>query len=195
MPYGSLALDAISTSGNLAITGNVTTSGNLTTSRGTVTSLVSGTSQATTSGTYKDFLSIPNWVRRITIIFNGVSLSGTAHLLVQIGTGGVPTTSGYSSTSSYALAASSATNGVTSTSGYIMYIGTASYVFSGHIVLTNISGNIWISSGIISNLTTTPYTGQQAGLGSTSATLDMVRITTSNGTDTFDAGSINILYE
>ena len=28
-----------------------------------------------------------------------------------------------------------------------------------------------------------------------SATLDSVRITTVNGTDTFDAGSINILYE
>jgi hypothetical protein len=28
-----------------------------------------------------------------------------------------------------------------------------------------------------------------------SGTLDRVRITTANGTDTFDAGSINILYE
>lgn len=28
-----------------------------------------------------------------------------------------------------------------------------------------------------------------------SGTLDRVRITTANGTDTFDAGTINILYE
>jgi hypothetical protein len=40
MPYGSLALDAISTSGNLSVTGNVSTSGNL-----------SVTGNVTTSGT------------------------------------------------------------------------------------------------------------------------------------------------
>jgi hypothetical protein len=170
-------------------------------SSGTITvagvnsNIVTGTSQATTSGTSKDFTSIPSWVKRITIMLNGVSLNGTAHLLIQIGTGGTPTTSGYSSTSSFALASGSASGGVSSTAGYIMYIATASYVLSGHIVLTNISGNIWVSSGLISNATTTPYTGQTAGNGTLSGTLDMVRITTSNGTDTFDAGSVNILYE
>jgi len=157
--------------------------------------LVSSTALATTSGTSKDFTSIPSWVKRITIMFNAVSLSGSAHLLIQIGTGGTPTTSGYSSTSSYALASGSASGGVSSTAGYIMYVATASYVFSGHIILTNVSGNIWVSSGLISNATTTPYTGQTAGTGTISSTLDMVRITTSNGTDTFDAGSVNILYE
>jgi hypothetical protein len=34
-----------------------------------------------------------------------------------------------------------------------------------------------------------------AGAVTLSGTLDRVRITTVNGTDTFDAGSINILYE
>jgi hypothetical protein len=34
-----------------------------------------------------------------------------------------------------------------------------------------------------------------AGTKTLSGTLDRVRITTANGTDTFDAGSINILYE
>jgi len=38
---------------------------------------------------------------------------------------------------------------------------------------------------------------QSIGIGrkQVSATLDRVRITTVNGTDTFDAGSINIFYE
>lgn len=195
MPYGKTLVDTIESSGNLSVTGNVTTSGTITSSTGTTYPLVSGTAQNTTSGTYKDFTGIPSWVKRITVIYNGVSLSGTANLLVQIGTGGVPTTSGYSSTSSYALASSSGTNGVTSTSGYVMYIAASAYIFSGHMVLTNVSGNTWICSGLVSNLTSVPYTGQMAGLGSTSATLDMVRITTTNGTDTFDAGSVNIMYE
>jgi hypothetical protein len=171
-------------------------SAGVTTNSGAVYDGISaGTAVASTSGTSIDYTSLPSWIKRITIMFNGVSLSGSAHLLIQIGTGGSPTTSGYSSTSSYALASGSASGGVSSTAGYIMYVATASYVFSGHIVLTNVSGNIWVSSGLISNVTTTPYTGQTAGTGTLAGTLNMVRITTSNGTDTFDAGSVNILYE
>lgn len=205
---GSVTLDAPAVSGTTTLTLPTTSGTVLTTATGqTLTSpviagtptgvgvLTSSTSQATTSGTSKDFTSIPSWVKRITIMFNAVSLSGVAHLLIQIGTGGTPTTSGYNSTSSYALASGSQSGGVSSTAGYIMYVSAATYIFSGHIVLTNISGNIWIASGLISNVTTTPYTGQTAGNGTLSSTLDMVRITTSNGTDTFDAGSVNILYE
>jgi hypothetical protein len=154
-----------------------------------------GTSVASTSGTSIDFTGIPSTVKRITVMFTGVSLSGGSSLLIQIGTGGTPTTSGYNSASSYATITVSSSGGISSTAGYIMYVENASYIFRGHIVLTNISGNIWVSSGIISNITTTPYTGQTAGTGTISSTLDMVRITTSNGTDTFDAGSINIMYE
>ena len=157
--------------------------------------LISGTAVASTSGTAIDFTNIPSWVKRITIMFGGVSISGSAHLLVQAGVSSTPTTSGYNSTSSYATASASSTGGASSTAGFIMYIGVATYNFSGHIVLTNVSGNLWVSSGLIANSTTTPYTGQQAGNVTLGGTLGMVRITTSNGTDTFDAGSINIMYE
>jgi len=34
-----------------------------------------------------------------------------------------------------------------------------------------------------------------AGTKTLSATLDRIRLTTVNGTDTFDAGSVNIMYE
>lgn len=156
--------------------------------------LTSGTA-VSASGTSVNFTDIPLWVKRITIMLGGVSLSGTAHLLVQAGVSSTPTTSGYNSTSSYALASGSASGGVSSTAGFIMYVAIATYNFSGHIVLTNVSGNLWVSSGLIANSTTTPYTGQQAGNVTLGGTLGMVRITTSNGTDTFDAGTINIIYE
>ena len=162
---------------------------------GTASPLVSGTAQASTSGTSIDFTSIPNWVKRITVIFNGVSLSGSAHLLLQVGVGSSPTTSGYLSGSTYALVNSSATSGITSTAGYCMYVGTAGYALYGHMVISNISGNNWICSGLIANTNFVPYTGQAGGTGSLSGTLGMVRITTTNGTDTFDAGTINIQYE
>ena len=157
--------------------------------------LTAGTSQATTSGTSKDFTGIPSWVKRITVMLNGVSLSGVAHLLIQIGTGGTPTTSGYNSASSYATINTSSSGGVTSTAGFIMYFAAAAYVDSGHFTITNVSGNIWVCSGMIGNTTSIPYTGQTGGNVSLGGTLNMIRITTSNGTDTFDAGSVNILYE
>ena len=53
--------------------------------------LVSGTSQASTSGTSIDFTSIPSWVKRITVMFNGVSTNGTSNLQIQLGTGATPT--------------------------------------------------------------------------------------------------------
>jgi hypothetical protein len=177
---------------NLAAVGSVSSSTGIPFSASV---LNSGTAVASTSGTSIDFTNIPSWVKRITIMFNAVSLSGTANLLIQIGTGGTPTTSGYVSTSTYQLAGSSATGGASSLTGFILYFGTASYSPSGHLVLTNVSGNIWVASGIISNYVTVPYTGLTGGTVTLGGTLNIARITTTNGTDTFDAGSINILYE
>jgi hypothetical protein len=82
----------------------------------------------------------------------------------------------------------------TYTNGFQFYnTGAASDAAYGHVFLTNVSGNVWIySSNVVS---TSPRASQGTGGLTLSGSLDRVRITTSNGTDTFDAGSINILYE
>lgn len=54
-----------------------------------------GTQQATTSGTFKEFTGIPSWARRVTLHLWYVSTNGAANMLVQLGTGGAPTASGY----------------------------------------------------------------------------------------------------
>jgi|DEB0MinimDraft_4_1074332.scaffolds.fasta_scaffold48137_3 hypothetical protein len=148
----------------------------------------SGTSVASTSGTSIDFTSIPSWVKRITVMFNGVSTSGTANPLIQIGSGSI-TSSGYTSRSAYISGAS--VNDTTFTAGFGIYGATASNTYTGHIIVTNISSNIWVCSSVIGGSASWFSTG----VVSLSGVLDQVRITTSNGTDTFDAGSINILYE
>lgn len=157
--------------------------------QGVSTNIVSGTAVASTSGTSIDFTGIPSWAKRVTIMFNEVSTNGASNRLIQIGSGSVQST-GYLSTGSFI---STAVNTTSSTAGVVMWDDSAAYVLSGHMVLTNVSGNIWVAShvGKVS-------TAQQAiGGGSVtlSGTLDRVRITTVNGTDTFDAGTINILYE
>lgn len=167
-------------------------SAGVTTNSGAVyNGISSSTAVASTSGTSIDFTSIPSWVKRITVMFNGVSLSGTANILVQIGdSGGIENTSYVSSSTAFTGAAGST---VSSTAGFIIATGTASYLVSGIMTITLVGSNLWVESGNGKVSTTACWIS--GGDKTLSDTLTQVRITTTNGTDTFDAGSINILYE
>lgn len=151
-----------------------------------------GTSVATTSGTAIDFTSIPSWVKRITLIFNGVSTSGVAYPRIQIGSGSV-STSGYLATSSSIGNGPAST--ISSTGGIDLFSNTAVYTINGQAVFTNISGNIWIGTMVGDYGGTIAATFTAIGSITLGGTLDRIRLTTSNGTDTFDAGSVNIFYE
>jgi len=151
--------------------------------------LVSGTSVASTSGTSITFTSIPSWVKKITVVFNGVSTNSTSLIQVQLGS-----LSGGVETSGYLTSYSNIGTTGSGTTGFIIYAASASNTRHGSIVFTNISGNIWSGSGVMA-LSDAAGMMFVAGTKSLSSTLDRVVITTVNGTDTFDAGSINILYE
>jgi len=157
---------------------------------GTLGTLNSGTAVASTSGTSIDFTSIPANVRRITVMFNQVSVSGTSNKLIQIGAGSVTSTGYVSSGGGFSGTGSAVTS---STSGFPIQSDTAATGVSGHMVITLVSGNLWVSSHAAAYSTVAVATG--GGSVTLGGTLDRVRITTVNGTDTFDAGSINILYE
>lgn len=157
-------------------------------------SITSGTAVASTSGTSIDFTSLPTWVKRITVLFNGVSKSGTANFRVRLGTGGSPTTTGYSTAAN--IVTSGANACVASTAGFdTTGDAVATATVSGNLVCVNLSGNIWTCSSILHTPTPTAGNIFIAGIVSLAGTLDMVRITTTNGTDTFDLGTINIMYE
>jgi hypothetical protein len=174
------------TSGTLALQSNGTTQFTVS-STGAYGQLKSATAQASTSGTSIDFTSIPSWVKRITVMFNGVSTNGTSLVLVQIGAGSV-------TTSGYVAYVQSSGAGQSSTAGFVIdTTGNAAYTRSGVLSVANITGNTWVSGGTIG--ATGSFVGGSVGNVSLSGTLDRIRITTVNGTDTFDAGSINILYE
>ena len=157
-------------------------------------SITLGTSVASTSGTSIDFTSIPSWVKRVTVMFNGVSTNGASYYLVQLGTSGSPTTTGYTAVCIRTWSANQV-NAQTSTSGFVLGSDQSGFIWSGALVFTNISGNIWILSGLIGSSAATAMTMQAAGNITLGGVLNMLRITTVNGTDTFDAGSINISYE
>ena len=154
--------------------------------------LTNGTSVASTSGTSINFTGIPSWVDRVTVMFQGVSTNGTSVLLLQIGAGSV-TTSGYLGASSAIL--DTVTGAANYTTGFgVGKENAAVRVQHGALTLSLLGSNTWVCSGVIgcSNEARVSHTGGSIAL---SGTLDRVRITTVNGTDTFDAGSINILYE
>ena len=152
------------------------------------TTLVLGTEQATTSGTAFDFTSIPTGTKRVTITFQGVSLSAADALLVQIGDAGGIETSGYVSTGANVSGATS------STAGFLLRTEVDGRIASGHMVLTlSDSANFtWIASHAAKVATDNIAHG--GGDKSLSAELTQVRITRT-GTDTFDAGALNILFE
>jgi hypothetical protein len=159
-------------------------------SRAQMQRLVQGTAVASTSGTSIDFTGIPAWAKKITVMFNGVSTSGTSNLLIQVGDSGGIETTGYASTVSTQSGATTAN----STSGFIIAVAvSATSLHSGIVTLANIDSTSWVSNGLLKEGTTTLRTS--AGDKSLSDILTQVRITTVNGTDTFDAGTINILYE
>jgi hypothetical protein len=158
-------------------------------------SITHATAQASTSGTAIDFTSIPAGTKRITIMFQDVSSNGSSNLIIQIGdAGGIETTGYTGSTSQTTNLALSAT---VHSSGFLLgtNIG-ASSVVNGAVTLTllSVSGDTWMASGNVgySNAAGTATVG---GYKDLSAELTQVRITATNGADTFDAGTINITYE
>ena len=150
------------------------------------------TAQNSTSGTSIDFTGIPSWVKRITVMFNGVSTSGTSNYLIQLGDSGGIETTGYLATSS---GVDTAVATSTYTAGFGLRSGNPSNVIQGLLTISLFgSSNTWIAAGTFGSIATT-FSLIMNGTKSLSDTLTQVRITTVNGTDTFDAGSINIMYE
>jgi hypothetical protein len=175
------------TSGTIELQSNGTTKLTVA-STGAYGQLVRGTAVASTSGTSIDFTSIPNWVKRITVMFNEVSTNGTSNLILRIGVDSI-VSSGYNGTVTEA-----STSNYFSTSFQLRNTTSASLNYSGVISLYLLGSNIYVANGIIGN-SATNATAQIAGAITLGGALDRVRITTVGGTDTFDAGSINIMYE
>lgn len=178
---GSVTLDAPAVAGSTVLT--------LAAESGTISPLVSGTTVASTSGTSIDFTGIPSWAKRVSVMLSGVSLSGTDGIIVQLGTAGGVETTGYIG------GAGNRTAEASSTSGFrVAYAGTASAAsgWSGILTINSITGNTWVASGAF--YASADPASLCGGATTLSGTLDRIRVR-STGTNTFDGGSINIMYE
>lgn len=156
---------------------------------------IAGTAVASTSGTSIDFTGIPSWVKRITVMVKSVSTNGSSNVVVRLGTAGGIVATGYLGAGMITSNAASAGN---FTTGFPINQGAqgATWVIHGlmTICLIDSATNSWVASGAFgeSDAARGIYMGASVALSGVATT---VRITTENGTDTFDAGTINILYE
>ena len=181
-------------SGALALQANGTTKFTVG-STGAYGQLVSGTAVASTSGTSVDFTGIPSWAKRITVMYAGLSSTGTSDFLIKLGTSGGIVSSGYLGASMLTATGAVAT---LYTTGFGIHQNSTGTSFVGHGMMTICSLDSatykWVASGTMgeSDVARGCYTGGSVTL---SGVMTQLRFTTVNGTDTFDAGTINILYE
>lgn len=162
-------------------------------STGAYGQLKSGTAVASTSGTSIDFTSLPSWVKRITVMLNGVSTNGSSILQIQLGdSGGIENTSYLGS----AVNIDGVIGGTGNSAGFLLSdANSAASTMIGIATITLLGANAWAFSFNGTLGTGSGNNVVSAGSKTLSDTLDRIRITTVNGTDAFDAGSINILYE
>jgi hypothetical protein len=148
-------------------------------------------SVATTSGTSvssSGTVTIPSTATQVIMHFNGISTNGSSVPIIQIGDSGGLETTGYTQRGGYSTAGSSGTTGFVTSDNW-----NATDTLYGSITFSKVGTDIWSAVGIFAIL------GQNkmahcGGIKTLSTTLDRVGITTTGGTDTFDAGSFYVTY-
>ena len=195
-----LKSDSSGTSGSIVINGSdkivVTSAGNVTagTFTGALTgsltaggSVTSGVQVASTSGTAIDFTGIPSWAKRVTVMLNGVSITGTSLMQVQIGSSSF-STSGYVSN----VWTANVTN-TSATTGFLISATNANTaVYHANILICTLGSNTWLESHSAGGVG--GYNAIGGGSITLGGSLDRIRLT-ADGTQTFDAGTVNIMYE
>ena len=160
---------------------------------GVNSNIVSGTAQATTSGTSITFTGIPSWAKRITVMFSGVIQNSAAtNMQIQLVSSTTETT-GYISAMSYVGGSAAASSSITT--GFGIQSNNASASMNGSVIISllNSTTNTWVANG---NLTwNTATTSIVSGSKSLASALTGLVLTTISGAGTFTAGSINIMYE
>ena len=148
--------------------------------------------EQTATGALMQFTGIPATAKRITVIFNGVSVNGTSNIKIQLGTSASLEGTGYTST---VTSGSSGASTSSSTSGHMVTgLIISANAYSGHIVFTKISGNTWIGSGTLLSSGSVAYS-ISASTKTLSGALTRIGLFCDNGTDTFDSGTFNAIYE
>jgi hypothetical protein len=186
--YGSIAVNGVEKL-RLNADGSATLDGNP-----ILRSKLVATKNATGSSVDFDVTSgsaIPNWTKRLTLVVRGVSTNGTSSIIARAGTASGWITSGYSSTSfgfgPTAGSASFSNLGMRISEGSL-----AANAYSGLCTIVVVDSSISYKSEMSRGVAAMDF-----GAGSLvyTGTINSIRLTTENGTDVFDGGTISVIAE
>ena len=150
----------------------------------------------TATGTSVEFTDIPADAYEITLMFNGVSLSGTNNFMIQLGTSSGYIVSNYESLSQTEGGGDEGT----SDSSFIIRSVSGGHTHTGSMLIKKASSTSYIQTG---SFATGPNTGNSpveggtqtyGSLSSVSGTVNRLKVILS-GTNTFDAGSFSLSYK
>jgi hypothetical protein len=145
------------------------------------------------SGTAVTFSGIPAWAKRVTIMLDGISLVSTGIPMLRLGVAGGPEVTGY--TGIVSVIGTGVSVRATSTAGFeLLTASAAAFLIKGTITLTHIGSNIWCVNSMVGDAVST-YLFLSTGSKPLAGALTQIVLTTAAGTDTFDAGTINVMYD
>lgn len=173
---------------------NATTSATCTGNSATATyaPLITGTA-VTTSGATISFTGIPSWARRITILLSGVTTVAAGLPAIRAGSGSYEV-SGYDSVNNAIGASTVGSSASATTSWDLQNSGGSANVYTGQVVITRVSaGTQYVVSGQVRYNTSS--TALTVGTKTFAGIIDRVQLLMSTGTDTFNGGTMNIMWE
>lgn len=153
--------------------------------------LTSGTSQSA-SGATVSFTGIPSWARRITILLSGVSTVAAGLPAIRAGSGSYEA-SGYDSVNNAIGATSVGSSASATTSWDLQNSGGSANVYTGQVVITKVNGTLYTISGQVRYSTLS--TALSVGFKTFAGTIDRVQLLMSTGADTFNGGTMNVMWE
>ena len=158
-------------------------------------SAITAATAQTASGSSVDFTGIPSWVKRITVTLDGISFAAAGVARIRLGTSSGLETTGYTGVVfNYTTTPTISTSALSSSpEGMFAVAGSAAATtVSGVITIVNSEGNKWISTGQVNRVGDST---QAIGNGAITLPSTLDRLSLVATTSTFDAGTINILYE
>jgi hypothetical protein len=158
-----------------------------------------------TNQTFVDFTAIPSYAKKLTVLLSRVSTASSGvGIVIQLGSGS-PQATGYSGGLANIGKAGSTvqSNARNFTDGLSVELSATGGDFSGAersgvISMYNISENVWVMSGVVSCAFSTGVSSSSVVSNasvSLPSTLNVVRITTTSGTDSLDSGTVNLIWE
>lgn len=151
-----------------------------------------GAAVNSTTGVAVDFVGIPSTARRLTVMFAGVATNGSSVPLVQLGSGSLQTTGYVGSIAGIANGVPPAT--ASPTAGFGIYSTSSANLLHGQMTLSHMGNNVWTSEHHLS-LPSGGVVLTGSGGVALGGVLDRLRVTPTNGVDTFRAGIINLAWE